>query len=249
MFRSSRSRFLKQLTIEKKKCRSIKNISQSSPCKMDWELFENLIRSYDESQGIFFAENFLREQLILPIKFRFKTSVVRQFLLTLSRKSRLLFEENLDYLNLCAEDRLNVLRNSQIPFKVFSTLSIIRQCHFLDQTGFFQSNVNLFGWKLSDLMKNFLDQFDSDLNLMKLIFLMILFSNINGKICFYSQNIRQIHEKYIELIWKYLLSKSSYHQTVMFFSNLPRCLITFQNILDTFHQDKSLTDLISEEEN
>lgn len=215
---------------------------------MNWDL----IRSYEESQGIAFAENFLRDQLILPLKFRFKNSIVRQFLLTLSSKTRLSFEQNEDFLRLPSNDRLKIHRNSQISLKIFSTLSIIRQCRLPDQTGFLPSCVNLFGMKLIDLMKNFLEQLDSDFNVMKLVFFIFLFSTMNDQIDFNSKTIRQIQEKYIELTWKYLLWKCDYRQTVIFFSNLPRCLITFQNILHEFHQEKPLRDMMNvliEEEN
>ena len=219
---------------------------------MNWDLFDNLIRSYEESQGIFFAENFLREQLILPLKFRFKSSIVRQFLMTLSRKTRLCLEENEDFLSLSSDDRLKLVRSSRISLKIFSTLSIIRQCRLPDQTGFIPSSVNLFGMKLINLMKNFLDQLDSDLNVIKFVFFIFLFSTMNDQIYSNNKTIRQIQEKYIELAWKYLLSKTDYRQTVIFFSTLPRCLTTFQNILHEFHQEKSLRDLmnhLSEEEN
>ena len=206
-----------------------------------WNFLSNLIQAYDLSHGIAFAEEFLREQSVLPLKFRFKYASVRQFLKDLSRKSSFILDENIDFGTLCSDDRMNLVTISRVPLTIFTTLIIVHQSRLLHQTGFVQSTENLFGSKLINLMEDFLDQLDFDLTLIKLIFFISLFSTVNRSQLVDVKALLQIQNKYIELAWKYFLNKSDYQQTVLAFIKLLDCLFVLMKIFEEFYQDKSLT--------
>jgi hypothetical protein len=174
------------------------------------------------------------------------------FIELLLSKMRLLFEKNLDFLSLCVHDRLILLENSTGSIMIFSALFIVRQSRLLDQSGFLQSMEDIFGLNTMKIMKHLIDQLDYDLTFIKLVLSIFAFSttnytiyiNTNASKLINIKTIVNIHDRYVELLWKYLLNKYDYHQIVSCFSKFTRCLFTLNAILVELYKDKFFTGII-----
>jgi hypothetical protein len=217
-----------------------------------WNLLSNLVDSYDEYNGLILAERFLCQQNALPLKLRFRSSSVREFITLLISETQLLFRKNPDFLSLCSHDRSTLLHYST-KYKIILNASFIgRQARLIDHSGFLQSTENLFGSTTMIIIKRLIDQLDFDLTFIKLAFSILSFSTTNYTIYTNTDtmnlvNIKpiiHIHDTYIELAWRYLLYKYDYHQTVTYFCKFVSCLFTINAILVEVHEEKFFTDII-----
>jgi hypothetical protein len=174
------------------------------------------------------------------------------FIESLLSKTRLLLEKNSDFLFLCSHDRSILLETSTGSITIFSALFIVQQSRLLDQSGFLQAMEEIFGLNTMNIIKHLIDQLDFDLTCIKLVLSILAFSTINYTIytntdadkLINMKTIIDVQDRYIELLWKYLLNKYDYHQTVICYSKLVRCLLTLNTILVELYEVKFFTGIM-----
>ena len=192
----------------------------------------NLIHCFDQSNQISFAEQYLKEQMSLLPKFRFKCSSVKMFIENVMRNVQFMFEKNRDVLNISLNDRKMLLHNTIEYTTSFGCVFLFRQVELFRIPSFLQSTITLFQPSSVDFARRVIDQFDPDITLLKIIFSIISLFTSNYTIyentpLSYLENgktVIQLQDIYIDLVWRYLLFKRGHHQAVLYFSNLIRCL-------------------------
>ena len=231
------------------------NILQADPSTLtvdQWNLLSNIVQCFDEYNGVLLAEHFVCEQTILSLQLRFTYSSVRQFIASLLSNTRLLLENNADFLSLCAHDRSTLLHTSTRSTIILSASFIVRQSRLLDHSEFLQSTNKLLGLTTWNIIRRIINQLDFDLTFLKLILSILAFStnnytvytNANAINLVNTKSIIHIHDRYVELAWRYVLNRCDYHQTVICFSKVVRCLLTLNDILVEVQEEKFFTSII-----
>ncbi|CAF4624053.1 unnamed protein product, partial [Rotaria sp. Silwood2] len=100
--------------------------------------------------------------------------------------------------------------------------------------------------------KRVIHQLDPDNTFIKLVFAILTFSTINYTI--YRKNVHTnfinitqtllVQDMYTDVTWRYLLYKYGYHQAVIRFSNLLRCLFTVTAAVVEAHESEKFTEMI-----
>ena len=217
-----------------------------------WDLLSNIVHCFEEYNGVLLAEHFVCEQTTLSLQLRFKYSSVRHFILSLLSKTRLLLENNADFLSLCAHDRSTLLHTSTRSTTILSASFIVRQSRLLDHAEFLQSTKKLLGLRTWNIIRRLINQLDFDLTFIKLILSILSFSTNNYTVytnahpinLVNTKTIIHIHDRYVELAWRYVLNRCDYHQTVICFSKVVSCLLTLNDILVEVQEDKFFTSVI-----
>ena len=196
-------------------------------------------------QLIQLAEQYVCQQTLLPVKFRFKLSSIQTFLSTIFLEIGRLFINNRHFHSFDLNDRLYFLKYQFKYILIFCSSIILHQSHLCDYQAFQQSIELLFDRMI--FHRNHL--FHIDIIYRKLSLQMISFCLLNFD--YSSDNIRnRIYLKrmfnfYIELLSKYLLDVYDEKQQIKYLVNFNRCL--FQLIDDVIRLETKQTffDLIN----
>jgi len=217
-----------------------------------WNQLSNLVHCFDEHSGLSFIQDFIQEQTALPPKFRFKHSSVNAFFTSMMAKIQLVFEKIRDFLSLSLHDRRTLLRNTVEYTTGIGGAFILQQTQLFDCPAFFKSAELIFRPASVALTKHLIDQLDSDIVFIKIIFAIIAFSisNYTSYTQTTSDNlidtkaILNIQDMYTELVWRYLLYKHNHREAVLCFSNLIRCLFLLNDSVVEAHEEQQFTDII-----
>ncbi|CAF4092993.1 unnamed protein product [Rotaria sordida] len=192
---------------------------QSTLAIDQWNLISNLSHCYDEYSGILLGEHYIREQNLLPLKLRFKSASMIEFFQILLDTSQSIYKNNQDFLSLSEYDRSILLHSTFIYTSILggqpATIELI-------------GNPNA-----AAANKRIAKRMDFDMITMKLFLAIISFSTI-----------RYIQNKYIELLWRYLLYKYNFERSVICLSNLIRCLFAINEALAEAYDFQWYTDTI-----
>ncbi|CAF1178889.1 unnamed protein product, partial [Rotaria sordida] len=211
---------------------------QSTLAIDQWNLISNLSHCYDEYSGILLGEHYIREQNLLPLKLRFKSASMIEFFQILLDTSQSIYKNNQDFLSLSEYDRSILLHSTFIYTSILggqpATIELI-------------GNPNA-----AAANKRIAKRMDFDMITMKLFLAIISFSTIRCTI--YSntplenlskiKKILDIQNKYIELLWRYLLYKYNFERSVICLSNLIRCLFAINEALAEAYDFQWYTDTI-----
>jgi hypothetical protein len=217
-----------------------------------WNLLSNLTHCYDEYSGFSLAQCYIREQNQLPPKRRFKIASVGQLFTSLLGQGQLLYEKNADFISLCPHDRSLVLHKTMKYVAGLGSCLVERYTRVLDNPGFYESAETIYG--LSTLASNnrAIGLLDCDDTFVKLVLAILIFSTFDYT-C-YTNNVPdnlnntkaviRIHDMYVDLTWRYTIYKHGHERAVICFSNLIRCLFSFNNFLVEAVENKQYTDII-----
>ncbi|CAF4436468.1 unnamed protein product [Rotaria sp. Silwood2] len=221
---------------------------QSTLSMNQWNLLSNLVHCFDENSGYAFVERFLKEQNRLPIKFRFKYSSVNNFVTSMKREIQLVFEKNLDFLSLSSHDFTILLRTTIEYTSNVAGMFILCQYNLFDYPPFHESAEMIFQPSAANFTKRVIDQLDPDNTFIKLILSILAFSTIHYTV--YRKDVHinltnikatlPIQDMYTDLTWRYLLYKYDYHQAVIHFSNLLRCLFSVTGTIVEAHESQKM---------
>lgn len=204
-----------------------------------WNHLSNLSHCYDENSGMSIAIHFMNEQHILPIKLRYKSARLWDFIGALVDTAHLLYEKNNDFLTLDTHDRSILLHHTIKYVGGLSSHFICRRIELLDSPICLQSLESIAGKNIIAAAKQIYNLSNFDSVFMKLFVALLAFSTLNYTV--YSKlnsnnlkNLKQvlhIQDTYAELAWRYLLYKYNHNQAVVCFSNVLRCLFILNGIM------------------
>jgi hypothetical protein len=90
-------------------------------------------------------------------------------------KVQLVFEKNRDFISLFLHDRTTLLRSTVEYTTSIGGAFILQQTQLLDRPTFFESTQLIFRPATTALMKRLIDQLDSDIMFMKIMFAIMSF--------------------------------------------------------------------------
>ncbi|CAF3442415.1 unnamed protein product [Rotaria sp. Silwood1] len=217
-----------------------------------WNLLSNLVHCFDENSGYTFVERFIEEQNRLPLKLRFKHSLVYDFFTSMMGNVQIAFEKNRDFLSLSRHDRITLLRSTVEYTSTIGSMFTLRQYKLFDYPPFYESAEMIFQPSATIFIKRVIDQLDSDNTFIKLILAIVAFSTINYIV--YRKNteidmannkvILPFQDMYTDLTWRYLLYKYDHHEAVKRFLNLLRCLFSANKAIVEAYEAQKFTDII-----
>ncbi|CAF1087983.1 unnamed protein product [Rotaria sordida] len=225
---------------------------QSTLAIDQWNLISNLSHCYDEYSGILLGEHYIREQNLLPLKLRFKSASMIEFFQILLDTSQSIYKNNQDFLSLSEYDRSILLHSTFIYTSSLSANSIHYQIGLFNCPAFYTTIELIGNPNAAAANKRIAKRMDFDMITMKLFLAIISFSTIRCTI--YSntplenlskiKKILDIQNKYIELLWRYLLYKYNFERSVICLSNLIRCLFAINEALAEAYDFQWYTDTI-----
>ena len=189
---------------------------------------EKLNRSYDEYQILALVKQFAQEQNSLPIKLRLKISSFDGLFRSIFHGIDLFFKLNNSFLSSSGENLLHyALENAG-----HLTLAFIR-----NEIPFF-SNSNPTESILFNLIQYLPNQILNDRTFVHLGIVIFIFSITDYSRTSFIQikDILHIQSFYVEMTWKYLISKYPINQSVMFFIHLIRSLMVLDHVIRDIHQ-------------
>ncbi|CAF4042917.1 unnamed protein product [Rotaria sp. Silwood1] len=227
--------------------------SDQSTITLDqWNLLSNLVHCFDENSGYTLVESFIEEQNRLPLKLRFKYSLVYDFFTSMMGNVQIAFEKNRDFLSLSRHDRITLLRTTVEYTSTIGSIFTLRQYKLFNYPSFYESAEIIFQPSATVFIKRVIDQLDPDNTFIKLILAIVAFSTINYIV--YRKNIEidltnnkvmlPFQDMYTDLAWRYLLYKYGHHEAVKRFSNLTRCLFAVTGAIAEAHESQKFTEMI-----
>ncbi|CAF4758919.1 unnamed protein product, partial [Rotaria sp. Silwood2] len=225
---------------------------QSTLSMDQWTLLSNLSHCYDEYSGLSIGERFMRGQTDLPIKIRFKSAPVLEFIKVLLDETQLLYKNNRDFLCLSTDDRSILLHTTIKHIGSLSTNFIYHKIHLFSYSAYYDTVGMITNSAAITSTKRVANRLDFDVIVLKLLLAIVCFSTFRYTV--YSNtptvnlsNIKQIlyiQSTYTELIWKYLVYKYNFEGAVKCFSDLIRCLFAVHDTIVTTEEIEWFADKV-----
>lgn len=195
-----------------------------------WTLLSNLINSYDESELISIAHQFINESNIVQSATMFDVTLAKQFFREAYETSGRCLRSNGDLCTLSSDDRSTFLRNAAESVACLGTIFCWSQSQLYNCQSFITMFKNIYGETSLDMVHHVLKYIDPDPVIVKLgISLFIFCNNISifasmaTKKPINTRRIFHIQNTYAEVTWKYLLYKYGYYESIRRFMNLIQC--------------------------
>ncbi|CAF1256092.1 unnamed protein product [Rotaria sp. Silwood1] len=215
-----------------------------------WNLLSNLSHCYDEYSGLSIGEHFMRQQISLPIKMRFKSTPVIEFIKILLNETQRLYKNNRDFLSLSTDDRSILLHTTIKHIGSLSSNFIYHKIQLFSYPSYYDAVGIVATPPAIAATKRIADRLDFDIIVMKLLLSILCFSTNQYTVYSNSRsvnlsNIKQIlhiQSRYTELLWQYLVYKYNFQGAVKCFSNLIRCLFAVNDTIVKTEEVQWLTD-------
>jgi len=190
-----------------------------------WTLLSNLIYSYDEQKLLSIAQQFINNND--------DSTLSKEFFIKIYETTGKYIRSNGDFCKLSLDDRSAFLRNIAENVTCLGTVLSWNQSQIYNCKPFIDIYINFYGENLVTMIKRVLKYIDPDIVITKLALSLFAFST-NNSIFSLNMIIRplntlaifQIQNIYAEVIWKYLLHKYNYDQSIQRFINLIQCLLS-----------------------
>ncbi len=225
---------------------------QSTLTVDQWNLLSNLSHCYDEHNGISIGERFMNEQSLLPLKMRFKSAPMIEFIQKILFESQLLYTNNRDFLSLSVNDRSFLLHNTLKYVASLSSNFIIHTVGLMNYPAYYTAVEMISHPSVVDAAKHIANRLDFDIVIMKLFLSILSFSTINYTV--YSNtspvnlsninDVLRIQNTYIELLWQYLLYQDNFEGAVKCLSELIRCFLAIHDSVVVTYDVQWLTDAV-----
>jgi hypothetical protein len=185
------------------------------------------------------AQQFMNEQNLLPLKLRFKSTAIMNFIKTIAGGTQVLYNGNQDFLSLSADDRSVLLNTTMKHTGNFLSNTVFQKVRLLDHPAFHTAIGLIANPSAIPVTIRLGRLLDFDVVVEKVVLDILVFSTTNYTTYSKSpatklsdpQKILHIQNKYIELTWRYLLYKYDEKQAVICFSNLIRCLFALHDLI------------------
>ncbi|CAF1217390.1 unnamed protein product [Rotaria sordida] len=208
---------------------------QSTLTVDQWNLLSNLSHCYDEHSELSLGLCLMNEQNNLPLKSRFKNEALIKYFQVAMKGDK----NNQDFLSLSIDNRSTLLISTMKHTADISTNFMHYMTGLLNIPAFYVTVALITHPTVVPTVKRIVERIRFDIVIIKLLLAIVCFSTINYTT--YSNipsmnlsNIKQIlniQDKYIDLLWRYLLYKYNYAQAIMYCSDLIRCLFAATEFL------------------
>lgn len=231
----------------------------------EWTLISNISNCYNEYSGLHVCQIYLNQQTNLPIKMRFKSLSIIEILQRLMNCSQTLYEKNQDFRNLSNDDRSLLVSNTCGYISSLSTTFITKQIGIMDSSTYYETLEFISSKQATQMTKYISQRIHPDILVIKIFLSIVSFSTTS--MTMYSHlstttttttnlsNIRQIVEiqnRYIEILWKYLIYKYDYQRAIESICDLLRCCFALHEGLiianDVQWYSDSVTNLVQQTE-
>ena len=210
-----------------------------------YNLFSQVIVTYDEQLAFAMTERFLSEQHILPLKLRFKCASVQTYLQSLFSHSQDIFVKNHHFRLLSSHDRSILVRGQMKYLLLFSSSFIIEQTHLLDYLVFQKTIDTLFGRWI--FIPNQLGSFD--IPLIKFSLSMICFSSFDytrspSSFIHDRSSVQKCQDIYVEILWQYLIHVYTEDKARKYVLNLIECFLRAMSNVNLLDQQDNFFDMV-----
>ena len=216
-----------------------------------WNFISNLPQYYDESVGLAMGENYIREQLNLPLKLRFKGASIIQLWQMAFQGAQSLYQKNEDFLSLSFQDRSLLLKNTLKYTSCLAANFMICKVRIVNYPAYYDSLAMIIHPQVIPATKRIVHRFDFDMIMIKLLLVILSFSTTNlivdptSSLENFSntKEILRIQDNYIDIAWRYLIYKCGFPGAVKCCSDLMRCVFAVNEILVQTHNVQWISDM------
>jgi len=162
----------------------------------------------------------------------------KKFFMEAYKTSQEYLQSNEDLYTLSFDDRSDFLRNAAENVTCLGTIFCWNWSQIYNYKPFLQVVEKVYGHSLLPLIQHLLKFIDPDIAIAKLTLSLFAFSN---NISIFSSNIKtkftntfeifRIQNIYVEVMWRYLLYKYGYYQSIQRFINLIQCLLAATDVI------------------
>ena len=212
---------------------------QSGLSAEQWIHIANITHCYDEYSQQALADQYLTEQLRLPLKMRFKLNPIENLMVTVTASARDLFEKNADFLALPSVDRAVLMEKCIRQVGGLAAAQILFSSKLVQYQEFYRVVESVYGKTVTANTLNVNHLLYQDMVFIKLILSTLMFStfdcnqylNRSPLVIRDVRRVLEIQDRYVLLTWKYLLYKHGHEQAVRCFSELIRSLSALNRAL------------------
>ncbi|CAF1282725.1 unnamed protein product [Rotaria sordida] len=226
---------------------------QSTLSTDQWALISNLSHCYDEYSGLSIGERFMCRQTSLPIKIRFKSAPVVEFIKGLFDETQLLFNNNRDFLSLSMDDRCTLLHTTIKHIGSLSSNFIYHKIDLFSYPAYYDTVGMITNVNSIIATKRVSVRLDFDVIVLKLLLAILCFSTFQYTVYSHTppvnltniQQILYIQNTYTELLWRYLVYKYNFEGAVKCFSDLIRCLFAVHDTIIAVEEIEWFSDKVN----
>ena len=176
------------------------------------------------------------EQTLLPYKLRFKCSTMIKMIQMVLKGYSPLYNSNADFHSLSFHDRSILLRHNIRHLSNFSLNFILYKIGLMCQPTYYDALAIMIHPDIIPIARSLEQRLNMDMITMKLFLTILLFSigsssNIDSRLT-NRREIVKIQDKYVELTWRYFLSKYNSTRAVMIFSDFIRSIFNIENMIN-----------------
>ncbi|CAF2676467.1 unnamed protein product [Rotaria sp. Silwood2] len=221
-----------------------------------WNLLSNLIHSYDEHNALTVATNFAKDFNSLHPKLRYKidSNKIIEIATIFLQATEPFIQSNHHFASLSYHDRSIVLCGAVDNVSCLGGAFLLRQSELITNSAFCHGIEITYGTIPYNLSLNLISSLDQDVDLVKLslsIFAFCtnsctLFNEKNSSLMYLTdiKSFLSIQNMYAEVVWKYLLYKYSFEQSVIRFSQLVKNMITAVTLRTHLQTVRNHTDIV-----
>ncbi|CAF1086886.1 unnamed protein product [Rotaria sordida] len=198
-----------------------------------WTLLSNLFYNYDESKLLLIGQQLMNENNLEKSMISINSRLSKQFFMTTYETSGAYLNSNGDLRRLSSDNRNAFLRTAAENINCLGTIFSWNRSQVYKCKNFVNTCRDLYGQSSVDMIEHILKYMDSDIAIVKLALSLFTFSNnitIFSSIAMINPintlEIFHIQNTYSEVIWKYLLYKYGFYESVQRFMTLIQCLLT-----------------------
>ena len=225
----------------------------------EWTLFSNVIHAYDTYSLTPTLDCILKKLSTSCLdKINFDNHNVLEVANRSFASMRSFVSSTPDFQVLSINEQQSLFDRNLLGISSVSSNVSFRHVNFLDNSICSNSFTQLYGHETIKQIKCFIKQLDLDSTLFKLMLLIMAFSSNclivdvhknfrNDGLIFGTFRLYGSQNVYIELLWKYMLYRYGYQETVIRFSNIVKCVLSkLKQVASLYINNAILHDYVDE---
>lgn len=220
----------------------------------EWNHLSKIIYAYDRYNSTDRLQDFLCEQMTLPIKLRAKRSMAMNFMYLSMQSIINILKQSLDFQNLSNRARRALIRQN-IYLTSYLNGIFLGRCNDLWHNVDFQLSMsNLFSFEFALQCTQLSQELDSNGLLMKVLLVLLLFSSnystviwndsCTKDILLNSSHLLGIQDFYVKLLWKYLIYQYGFTEAILRYLSLIRIVMSGFNLVHNWIDRKDFQEMI-----
>lgn len=210
----------------------------------EWTLLSNVIHGYDGANLLVDTRSHIQQYSALPPKIRSKLSsafqIVKQFYTTMQP-----FVERSPHFHLLSPNaRRAILRHNADTAGSFNSIFLMRECKALENPAFLDACQAIYGPNIFPYLTRFVNRFETNGTLVKVMFLIFAFSSNCSVVnfisredlndCCESTSLLHVQNILVTMFWKYLIYQYGFQGAVQRLDSLIKHIL---NILGSDNDD------------